>query len=505
MFVRALVPALALVLGAAASCSGNPGPAPPPPVASASAAPSASPSASAPDPIAPEPDVPLPAVASFDVGDVSLTLLRRAGPIVEARLVVLAGHAHEGTKTGVASVLAESLLESGRAGTAGHDAVVKLEALGAKVGAQTNRDATVFTLTVPQGKFAEAVGLLGALVGKASFGNAELERARTRLAETAARSVTKPEYALPRLLHRELYHLPTERHPYSVWAPNKAEIEAIVERDAKRFHKETYTPKAVHLVVGGDVPEADAKAAAKKLEGAFGKGAAKDSTPEEPTAPESLRIYLVHAPGDASCELRLGFLGRERSAADWPTAIVAGELLASAIGALPSVGKDAQVNATLDDVRHGPGVLGVRVRVTSSQAGAALGAVIDRLDGLAGKLVGPDDVEAAMRAARQRIIRAYESLPAAVDRLAALAALDVDGGADETLRKALRSELPNVAVGKVASELFRSGHAIVVAVGDVDKVGVLLAEHGEVRVLDAAKGYERVRSIQKVEKKKDKS
>lgn len=483
--------ALALVACAGAAPQG-----PPRPVASASAAPSVS--ATAPPPplpdVAPEPDVPLPAVAAFDVGDVGVSLLRSSSPVVEVRIVVRAGFALEGTKPGVSAVLAEALLEGGRAGTPGHDGVVKLEALGARLTARVGRDAAIYSLAAPKAALAEALALTGALLGKPTFGAPELERARGRLASAASQAAATAEFALPRLLHRELYVLPADRHPYATFAPTKAELDAITDRDAKAFHKETYAPKATQLVFVGDVAEADAKAAAQKLGASLGKGAGKSTSPDEPNAPESLRILLVDKPGDAACELRVGLLGRERSAPDWATALVAGEMLGGAAG-MPALGKEADVAPTLDDVRSGPGVLGVRVRVTATLASEALGGVLDRMDALASSLAKPEEVEAAARAARQRIVRAYEAPAAAADRLAALATLDVDADADEALRKLLRGDLPNVAVGKTARELFRSGHAVAVAIGDAAKVGPLLAEHGEVRVLDPTKGYERSRSI----------
>ncbi|HSN99489.1 MAG TPA: insulinase family protein, partial [Candidatus Nanopelagicales bacterium] len=274
---------------------------------------------------------PAPVWAELKSGLDVATIVTRGVPEVEIRAVIPGGRAADGERPGVAEITGELLLEGGAGALAGRELLARMEALGGKLAVETTLDATVIRVSAPREALGPAVGLLGQVLERPRLGPAALDEVKRRaIAQVRDLARDDARWAALTILHRELYLLRTERHPYSSPASTAAEFAQITAADCRAFFQRQFTPARTSIIVAGDVAPDAVRAAA---EAAFTGRARRD--PEEPSLtdpmpPSSLKITLVDRPGSADSEIHLGFLGPARGDRDWVAFEIAGRLLASA-------------------------------------------------------------------------------------------------------------------------------------------------------------------------------
>lgn len=416
-------------------------------------------------------------------GGIKLATVARGGlPVVEVRVVIPGGAAADGERPGVAALTAELLREGGAGALSGRDLLARIEALGASLTAEATLDAIILRLSAPSAALEPALALLGQVVLRPRLGPPALESLKRRaIARLNERTREDGAWAARTMLHRELYLLPTERHPYSSAAPSATELQKITAADCRAFHERQLSPARLVVVIAGDVTPEAARAAA---EPAFAGAPRRRSEPADPSLtdpvpPESLKITLVDLPGAARSEIDLAFIGPARGDREWPAFALAGQLLGAAEPLR---------------VARGPVPLVVHASAPASQTGPAVQALLDRLEGIATTGAQPDEVEAAAKQAAAALAVRLETAAALADELATLKLGGLPDDYHEGLRREQR-EMPAALVGKVAGELLRPAHGVLVVAGDAEKIGPVLAHFGQVKVVDPGRDFERRKTL----------
>lgn len=452
---------------------------------------------------------PTPAWAELPSGLKVATLVHRALPVVEIRVLVPGGAAVDAERYGVAEVTGALLREGGAGALSGRDFLARLEAMGATLSVETTLDATVIRLAAPRAELAAALGLLGTMVQRPRLDAAELGKIKRRLTERIQdRAREDGRWAALAMFHREIYFLQTELHPYASLAPTPAEIAAITAADCRAFHARQFVPAGMVVVVAGDTTPEAVRAAAEQAFAAAnvdagrggGRRAAPTTTLSDALPPESMKITLVDRPGSPRSDVLVGFLGPSRNDREWPAFTLAAQVLGGGAAGRLFVDLVAQqgiahaASAAPLEVVQGPVPLVAHVATTPAKTGLAVQALLDHTLRLASTASEPEEVDVASAQLTRGLAVRLQTPAALADELTRLRLLGLPDDHHETYRREVR-DLSAIYVGKVASAYVRPAHAVVVVAADADVVGPLLSHFGPVKIVDPTRNFERKRSL----------
>jgi predicted Zn-dependent peptidase len=429
------------------------------------------------------------------------TAVSKALPVVQIRVVVTAGSAADGEKTGIAALTAQLLKEGGAGSLSGRDLATRLAALGAELSVDVGPDSTTLGLAVTRDHLDEALALLGAVVQRPQLSAAEFGKLKKRQVSAlvdAARA--RGDWGAQVMLHRDLFAMPSEHHPYASWSPTPAELSRLTVADCQAFHRRFYGPRSTFVVVAGDTtPEAARDAVSKAFKAAAGAEAPVISF-ADPMPHEGLKITLVDRPGSARSDVYVGLLGPERGDKGWAAFAVASQILGGGVtGRLSAdLSKKAAsgdtARATITELAHGPSVLTVYAGSPTAKTGLALAGLLDHLARLSETAPGDAEVEVAARALGDGLAVKLDTVGAVADALVRLRVLALPDDHGDTLRKEVAQITPALAL-KAAGDHLHGGPEIVVVAGDAAVIGPMLSHFAEVKVVDPTRDFARVRSI----------
>ena len=167
----------------------------------------------------------------------------------------------------------------------------QIENLGGELTARTSRDQTLYTATVPQKNWQDALPVLADMLTHPAFRDDDLEAERRVIAREVAAALTEPARTGFTQLAGEAY---PQNSPYHFPLMGQAQIVARLTPAAMRaFWQENYAPNNLTLVVVGDVAPAEAERMAKQL---FPPAPPKTLPPDAPNTPQCARRKRRVAP-----------------------------------------------------------------------------------------------------------------------------------------------------------------------------------------------------------------
>lgn len=429
------------------------------------------------------------------------TIPSKALPVVQMRVVVLGGKAADGEKTGLASLTASLLKDGGAGSMSSRELVTRVESLGAELSIDTGFDATVLGLAVTRDHLGEALDLLGTVVTRPRMDPNELDKLKKRQIERLSDAAkTSGAWGAMMVLHRDLFTLPTDQHPYAAFSPTATDVKKLTAADCRAFHRKFFVPKNAFVVIAGDTTPDAAKAAAQKAFGAWTGGEAPVVSFTDPERPERRKITLVDRPKSSQSDVFVAELGPERSDKNWAAFAVANQILGGGVsGRLFLDVREKQslaysASSSIRGLAHGPSVITAYAGTQTAKTGLALQGLLGNLDKLVTTAPSQDEVETATRYLADSFSVKLETIGAVAHELAALHILGLPDDYDDGYRKEL-SEITAPLALKAASDSVQKGREVIVVAGDAAVVGPMLSHFGEVKVVDPTKDFARVRSI----------
>ena len=255
-----------------------------------------------------------------------LTVAHRETELVSLVLLVPSGSgADPPGREGLAAFTAD-LLDDGTRRRTGVDLHDELGRIGGRLGTDVTSDATVLSVTALARHARDALGLLIELAIDPRFDPQEVERVRALRTSRIAQMRHVAAAVAERAFLRSVYGA----HPYGrVPAGTQTALERISIDDIRAFHAARYAPDQWTLVVAGGgqrlrASELASVAAAAPAPAASSSGAAQRSGGNDfpATLPSPGRLTFVPRPGAVQSEVRIGHLGIERRAADYPAVMV---------------------------------------------------------------------------------------------------------------------------------------------------------------------------------------
>jgi predicted Zn-dependent peptidase len=284
--------------------------------------------------------------------------------------------------------------------------------------------------------------------------------------------------ALTELLYRD--------HPYGHLAIGREASLRELSLDAVRtFHRDAYVPGGATVVIAGDASHGELIALVDRAFGTWtadGGGAAAAGVTEEP-APPAARLALMHRPGAAQSELRLGHVSVARSHPDYVQLLVLNMVLGGQFVSRINMNLREEKGYTYGartsfDARRGPGPFVVQASVQSDATADAIREALREVEEIRGaRPITAEELDTGRAALTRGYARNFETAEQVARAAAQLAMHDLpDDYYDTFVPRVLAVD--ERAATAAAHRHLRPDRMLTVVVGDRDRVGAGLESLG---------------------------
>jgi predicted Zn-dependent peptidase len=251
---------------------------------------------------------------------------RQVPLIAVLALVPVGASSDPPTRPGLAAITGDMLDE----GCGDRSALEVHEALG-RIGAQLDLDvgydATVIGLTTLERYLDRGLELVRDMLVSPRFEQREFDRVR----ELRLNRMLQLKDMPPALADRAFAQLLYRGHPYGhLPIGSEGALRSLMIRDITSFHRRACLPSRTTVIAVGD---ASHQTLQKSVQRAFDAWSADETEPVAdpetfaPAPAPATRLALVHRPGAAQSELRIGHVALSRRTADYHAALVANMIL----------------------------------------------------------------------------------------------------------------------------------------------------------------------------------
>jgi predicted Zn-dependent peptidase len=412
------------------------------------------------------------------------TVEHREVPLISALVLVPAGAAADpGDRPGLAAITGD-LLDEGCGdldGLALHDALGRI---GAQLDTEVGPDATLLAVTVLERFAPRALQLLADMAIRPRLEDGEF----TRVRELRLNRLIQLRDLPPALAERAFARLIYGDHPYGHLPIGTEEsLRALSVDEVRRFHAAWFDPRRTTVIAVGDAPH---HRLAALLEDAFGGWQPAGAPPTAgalpaaaaPVPPET-KLQLIHRPGAAQSELRIGHVSVARSHPDYHALVVLNLVLGgqfvSRINMNLREDKGFTYGArTSFEFRRGPGPFVLQASVQSDATAAAVRESLAELAAVRGaRPVTRAELELGRAAVTRGYPRNFETADHVGRAAAQLALYDLPYDYFTTFVPTVLS-LSESDITRAAAAHIHPGRLAAVVVGDRDVIGASLEDLG---------------------------
>ena len=445
-------------------------------------------------------DVARPVWAVLSNGLRVATLTSNGQPMVQLRVVVLAGRAADGDRPELAAVTAELLRDGGAGRLSGRDLLARVENMRGELKIETRFDASVFALAVRNDRGVDALALLGAMVTRPRLPPDELDRLKERTAARLTALARTGGWSADMMLYKDLFALPAGQHPYGVYNATPTEVSRITAAEVRAFHTHFYAPANAFVVVAGDVTPEAAKQVAQTAFGGWAGGAAPALAFDAPPPREKRTITLVDEPGSTGSLVHVATLGPERRDPGWAAFAVAHQVLGGGWAGRLQV--DLRDTRSLADATgsfvferaRGPSVWDAWAATATARTGLVVAALLEHRARLSRTAPDDDEVVRARRFLAEGLTEKRETLGGVADEVVRLGVMGLPDDDDSVLRREIGAVTPALAL-EAARAHVKLGREVIVVAGDAAVVGPMLTRFGDVEVLDPIREFARKQTL----------
>lgn len=409
-------------------------------------------------------------------------------PVVSYTLMLSSGSAAEPTDRPGLAALTADMLDEGSGARSALDIEDAISSIGAQFETEVGSDATVLSLlTLP--RFAdEALALLSDIVARPRLAAEDFDRVRelrvNRLRQLRDLAPAVAELALARLLYAD--------HPYGrLPIGTMRGLEGSTPGDVARFHRVAWRPSRVTIVAVGDATHDQLSGAVERAFGGWTDTAPDDGdagapaanvmtipAPRQPTAP----LALVHRPGAAQSELRIGQVAVPRLTPDYYALLVLNTILGGQFVSRLNMNLREDKGYTYGvrsgfEFRRAPGPFVVQAAVQTGVTADAVREILGELRAIAGpRPATAAELDLAKSALTRGYARNFETAGQIARGLAQLALYELPDNTLEQFVPSIRAvDLDAVTA---AAQRIDPARMAVAIVGDREKIEASLEALG---------------------------
>lgn len=234
-------------------------------------------------------------------------------PMVDISVVFNAGAARDGDKPGVSKMTA-AMLDEGAAGQDADTIATAFASVGAKYGASSERDMTVFSLRTltESAAFETALSMYTRVLSKPDFPEDAFKRVQQQLLTGLQAERQSPQAIATRAFYENLY----AKHPYGVMpAGNVDSVQKLSTSDLKDFYQQFYVSSNAIVVIVGAVDRKQAETIASQLTAGLKTGTAASALPDVKALAEAKLIQQAFPSSQTT--IIMGQPGISRDDADY--------------------------------------------------------------------------------------------------------------------------------------------------------------------------------------------
>lgn len=249
-------------------------------------------------------------------------------PLVSVLLLTSVGSASDPVDRPGLAALTADMLDEGCGDRSALDVHETLGRLGAQLDTDVGNDATVIGLTTLERFLPQGLELLADIVMRPRFDQRDFDRVRdlrlNRLLQFRDSPSALADRAFAELLYRQ--------HPYGhLPLGTEGSLRAITIRDVTRFHTRASRPDQTTVIAVGDASHESLAAAVARAFDGWRPAAEAEPFPSPDTfgspAQPANRLVIVHRPGAAQSELRIGHVALPRRTPDYYACVVLNMIL----------------------------------------------------------------------------------------------------------------------------------------------------------------------------------
>jgi zinc protease len=390
-------------------------------------------------------------------------------PVAQVTLVVHSGAAMDPSgKFGLASLTA-AMLDEGAGARSALEIADAVDYLGASLTTSSSYDASAVRLWVPVTRLPEALPIMADVALRPSFPAEELERLRRERLTTLLQWRDDPAWigrlAFPRFVYGEAHRYGTPE----IGTP--AALRDFSTADLRGFYEGHYRPDNSALIVVGDVK---VDAILPLLESAFGgwKTAGKPvQTPRLQAAsqPKTRQVFLIDRPGAPQSQVRIGWVGVERTTPDYFVLQVMNTILGGAFTSRLNQNLREQHGYTygassIFEMRRSAGPFHAGAGVQTDKTAEAVREFFNELEGMS-ELVPEDELQRAKNYVALGLPGSFETTGDIARRLEEMVVHGLEDGYFRGFVSRIQS-VTSAEVHQAARKYIRPDRFVVVVVGD---------------------------------------
>jgi len=255
------------------------------------------------------------------------TVEHRQVPLIAILVLVPVGASSDPPERPGLAAIAGDMLDEGCGDRSALEVHEALGRIGAQLDLDVSYDATVIGVTTLERYLDRGLELVRDMLVRPRFEQREFDRVR----ELRLNRLLQLKDMPPALADRAFAQLLYRGHPYGhLPIGSEGALRSLMIRDITSFHRRACIPSRTTVIAVGDASHDTMQ---KAIQRAFDAWNADETEPVAdpetfaPAAMPSTRLALVHRPGAAQSELRIGHVALPRRTADYHAALVANMIL----------------------------------------------------------------------------------------------------------------------------------------------------------------------------------
>jgi predicted Zn-dependent peptidase len=399
----------------------------------------------------------------------------RQVPLIAVLALVPVGASSDPSNSPGLAAITGDMLDEGCGDRSALEVHEALGRIGAQLDLDVGYDATVIGLTTLERYLDRGLELVRDMLVRPRFEQREFDRVR----ELRLNRLLQLKDMPPALADRAFAQMLYRGHPYGhLPIGSEGALRALMIRDITAFHRRAFIPSRTTVIAVGD---ASHEALQKSVQRAFDAWSADEAEPVAdpetfaPAPAPPARLALVHRPGAAQSELRVGHVALPRRTADYHAALVANMILGgqfvSRINMNLREDKGYTYGArTAFEFRRAPGPFVLHASVQSDATADALKESLAEIRAIRGdRPVTQQELELGRASLTRGYPRSFETADQIARAAAQLALYDLPDDYFTTFVPKVLA-LTEQAVTAVAAKHIDPDRLVAVIVGDRDKL-----------------------------------
>lgn len=401
-------------------------------------------------------------------------------------LIPVGASSDPSNQPGLAAITAD-MLDEGCGDRSALDVHEALGRIGAQLDLDVGYDATVIGITTLERHLDRGLELMRDMLVRPRFEQREFDRVRDLRLNRLLQLKDMP----PALADRAFAQLLYRNHPYGhLPIGSESALRGLMIRDITAFHRRACLPSRTTVIAVGDASHQRLR---DEVTRAFEAWRAEETEPvADPETfaaalPPAARLALVHRPGAAQSELRIGHVALPRRTADYHGALVANMILGGQFVSRINMNLREEKGYTYGartafEFRRAPGPFVMQASVQSDATADALKESLAEIRAIRGERpVTRQELDVGRASLTRGYPRNFETADQIARAAAQLALYELPDDYFSTFVPKMMA-LTEEAVTAVAARHIDPDRMLAVVVGDRDKLGASLRvlELGEI-------------------------